>query len=139
MAQEDDQSKWKIKKELTTLDVVNHFVYLDMKDVEEHILRHWNKDKIIRVRTDSTKIMVKDVDTNTTHAIHFRIYDYKPEANATLEGEWGWDFVTRRGLGAGDQIGIYYEKTGESEFCFSVLKKVAPSSASSIRPLSQTN
>ncbi|PQQ20996.1 putative vacuolar membrane protein YML018C-like [Prunus yedoensis var. nudiflora] len=113
MAQEDDQSKWKIKKELTALDVVNHFVCLDMKDVEERILRHWNKDKIIRVRTDSTKIMVKDVDTNTTHALHFRIYDYKPEANALLEGEWGWDFVTRRGLGAGDQIGIYYGKTAK--------------------------
>lgn len=161
MAQEEYHSKWKIKKELTAAEAGGCCLYLDMNDVETHIFRYWDRNKIIRVNIDSTPIRVKDVDTNTVHILHFRIYRERrpvfrdgqwvhpppslpspsplsppskevilgptdtqcPTLLAVFEGHWRLNFIERRSLGPGDQVGIYYDKTDSYELCFSVLSR----------------
>ncbi|XP_021908864.1 uncharacterized protein LOC110822912 [Carica papaya] len=116
-------SEWTIRKLLTETDCSNgrKYIILEKTIVDEHILPYWSVATVERSRIEDVKIMMEDVDTNTQHQVNFRYY--KESDSYSIQGLWRVNFVERRLLAAGDEIGIRYNPFS-SNFSFSVLKRV---------------
>ncbi|KAK3210597.1 hypothetical protein Dsin_015303 [Dipteronia sinensis] len=105
---------------LTEVDVQpgRDYVTLNKEEVEEHIFIHWPDYIITSATIDDIKIFIKDVDTKSNHEVNFRCYGDA----CIFQGLWGYNFIQRRSLRAGDQIGICYDLTF-GVMCFSVLMR----------------
>ncbi|KAI5680965.1 hypothetical protein M9H77_02192 [Catharanthus roseus] len=68
---------------------------------------------------DGTRINVHDLDTNSAHELVLKMW----KSNSfVLTGNWNKDFVNRRNLLKGDEIGLYWDNNN-STLNFTVLKK----------------
>lgn len=122
---------WQMRKMITHSDVAarTHFIKLDNDDVKQYILAHWNDNKIKRATIDDIKMMVEDLDTKTEHEVNFRYY--KPHDSYYLEGLWRKNFIDRRFLLAGDEIGLNYDPVS-AKLLFRVLNRAKSSNSRAI-------
>ncbi|KAL5785916.1 hypothetical protein ACOSQ2_008308 [Xanthoceras sorbifolium] len=117
--------RFTIKITLTEADVQSGRFYLALntKEVEEHIFKHWREIVIKRATIDDIKVTMEDVDTSSEHEVNFRCYKHNNNKNSySIQGLWRRNFIERRSLRTGDQIGIYCDPFS-AKLCFSVLKR----------------
>ncbi|KAK3211184.1 hypothetical protein Dsin_015890 [Dipteronia sinensis] len=102
--------KFTIKKVLTQDDVQpgTDFITLINEDVVKQICSY---------RSPDIKLLIQDVDTNSDHEVYFHSYT---RYAITFYGLWRSNFIDRRSLSAGDEIGFYYNPNS-TKLCFSVL------------------
>ncbi|KAE8055390.1 hypothetical protein FH972_012230 [Carpinus fangiana] len=109
---------WDIKKTIETSDTDGlSRLLLPKTPVREHILRLWDAKRI----ADGIPVRVWDIDTNSEHEL---IFKYWPSGSGTyvLQRNWTKEFVTRRTLEKGDEIGLSWDES-YSRFNFCVLKR----------------
>ncbi|EOX92925.1 AP2/B3 transcriptional factor family protein [Theobroma cacao] len=112
---------WCIKKTLTGSDLGNMSrLMLASECVEHHVFPFWNADQLAKVK-EGLPVSVWDCDTNTEHELVFKRWN--KGANVLIKN-WVKDFVKRRELKLGDEIGLYWN-TCNSRFQFAVLNRVA--------------
>ncbi|KAK3430452.1 hypothetical protein EUGRSUZ_E02044 [Eucalyptus grandis] len=113
---------YKIKKRLTQSDLGHLSRLLIGRDfVKSHFLR-WMSEETVR-QVESSKgadVIVRDMDTCSEHRLVFVFW--ASSGSYVLKGGWIKEFVKRRGLAAGDEVGIYWEPSA-SKFHFSLLHK----------------
>ncbi|KAF8413117.1 hypothetical protein HHK36_001093 [Tetracentron sinense] len=111
---------WKIRKKLTKSDLgqLSRFL-LKTELVERHILRFWGADRIAEaMKLSGTQVKIHDLDTDSRHKLTFK--RWSSSNSYIINNNWNVEFVTRRVLRKGDEIGLcwnYYS----SYFSFSVL------------------
>lgn len=95
-----------IKIKLTAEDVGGKRYYLDLKKaaVEEHIVKLWSPTVVKRATIDDIEVLLRDLDTSSKHNVNFRYYKHRD--SYFLQGLWRKNFIKRRSLKAGDEIGI---------------------------------
>ncbi|KAF8413115.1 hypothetical protein HHK36_001091 [Tetracentron sinense] len=113
---------WKIRKKLTKSDVGQLSRYLLKTElVERHILRFWGNDRIAEaMKLSGTQVKIHDLDTDSRHELTFK--RWSSSNSYIINNNWNVEFVTRRVLRKGDEIGLcwnYYS----SYFSFSVLRR----------------
>ncbi|XWS08149.1 hypothetical protein CRYUN_Cryun41cG0055500 [Craigia yunnanensis] len=112
---------WSIKKQLSESDISNMSrLMLASECVESHVFPFWNDDKLAKIK-EGLEVSVWDCDTKTEHELVFK--QWNKGANVLIKN-WVKDFVKRRELKVGDEIGLYWDKCN-STFKFSVLHQVA--------------
>ncbi|GAB4833751.1 hypothetical protein Ancab_032000 [Ancistrocladus abbreviatus] len=121
---------WKIKKQLTSSDL-NHLsrLLIRKKEVGSYILPELGKEAKVQVHSkNGLGVMAWDCDTETEHQLTFQYW--KSSKSFVLKGGWS-EFVKRRGLTTGDEIGMFWDRLNR-RFSFSVLTRAgrAPSSSS---------
>ncbi|KAH1048312.1 hypothetical protein J1N35_039096 [Gossypium stocksii] len=110
---------WCIKKKLYTSDLGNMSrLILPSELVESHILSHWHTDQLAQIE-EGLPVLVWDCDTHTEHEMKFK--RWKNGANVLIKN-WITQFVKRRELKQGDEIGICWD-IANSRFKFSVLNR----------------
>ncbi|XVE87502.1 hypothetical protein DITRI_Ditri18aG0122900 [Diplodiscus trichospermus] len=110
---------WCIRKQLFASDLGNNSrLLLPLELVESHVFPHWNNDQLGRI-TQGVPVSVWDCNTNTRHDMVFQ--QWNKGANV-LKANWVKEFVKRRELKVGDEIGLYWD-IDNSRFIFSVLKR----------------
>ncbi|KAK2454065.1 B3 domain-containing protein [Trifolium repens] len=70
---------------------------------------------------DGIQVQVRDVDTDTLHTLVFKIWS-SAKSRHVFTKRWLKDFVLRRNLKKGDQIGLRWDQ-GNNQFDFSVLSR----------------
>ncbi|KAF8028664.1 hypothetical protein BT93_E1342 [Corymbia citriodora subsp. variegata] len=86
-----------------------------------HVLPSMDEERVRRVKSSKgAEVGVWDVDTRTEHGLVFAYW--ASSGSYILKGCWMKEFVQRRGLADGDEIGIYWDPTA-SKFHFSLLHK----------------
>ncbi|MBA0830602.1 hypothetical protein Goarm_015124 [Gossypium armourianum] len=112
---------WCIKKQLYNSDLGNlSRLILPSELVESHVLPHWNADQLAQIQ-QGLPVFVWDCDTNTQHYMKFKRWG--KGANVLIKN-WTTDFVKRRNLKLGDEIGLYWD-IHNSRFNFSVLNRAS--------------
>ncbi|KAI3436933.1 Peptidase A1 domain-containing protein [Psidium guajava] len=113
---------YKIKKKLTQSDLGDLSRLLIGKDfARSHVLRWMSKETASQVESDKgASVIVRDADTCSEHRLVFMYW--ATSKSYVLKGGWIKQFVKRRGLAAGDEIGLYWD-TIASKFHFSLLHK----------------
>ncbi|XP_022774157.1 B3 domain-containing protein At2g33720-like [Durio zibethinus] len=112
---------WCIKKQLFESDLGNMSrLLLASKVVESHIFPFWNADQLTKAK-EGLPVSVWDCDTKAEHEMIFRQWN---KGTNVLIKNWIMDFVTRRELKLGDEIGFYWDDCS-SRFKFSVLNQAA--------------
>ncbi|OMO79063.1 hypothetical protein COLO4_24578 [Corchorus olitorius] len=113
---------WCIKKKLCESDLGGMSrLLLSSRDVETHVLPLLNGDKRAQIQTkDGLPVVVWDCDERTGHEMELRQWN-KGKANVLVKN-WVKEFVKRRQLKLGDEIGLYWDQI-ESRFSFSVLNR----------------
>ncbi|XP_030549235.1 uncharacterized protein LOC115754377 [Rhodamnia argentea] len=113
---------YKIKKKLTQSDLGNLSRLLIGRDfAKSHLLRWMSKDTVSQVESDKgATVIVRDADTCSEHRLVFMYW--VSSKSYVLKGGWNKEFVKRRGLEAGDEVGLYWD-TLASKFLFSRLHK----------------
>ncbi|KAK3430451.1 hypothetical protein EUGRSUZ_E02045 [Eucalyptus grandis] len=113
---------YKIKKRLTQSDLSHLSRFLIGRDfVKSHFLR-WMSEEMVR-QVESGKgadVIVRDMDTCSEHRLVFVFW--ASSGCYVLKGGWIKEFVKRRGLAVGDEVGMYWEPSA-SKFHFSLLHK----------------
>ncbi|KAK3432487.1 hypothetical protein EUGRSUZ_E04365 [Eucalyptus grandis] len=113
---------YKIKKKLKQSDPGHLSRLLIGRDfVTSHLLR-WMSEEMVR-QVEGGKgadVIVRDVDTCSEHRLVFVFW--ASSGSYVLKGGWIKEFVKRRGLAAGDEVGIYWDPSA-SKFHFSLLHK----------------
>ncbi|KAB2060883.1 hypothetical protein ES319_A10G049800v1 [Gossypium barbadense] len=110
---------WCIKKKLYTSDLGNMSrLILPSELVESRILSHWNTDQLAQIE-EGLPVLIWDCDTRTEHEMKFK--RWKNGANVLIKN-WITQFVKRRELKQGDEIGIFWD-IANSRFKFSVLNR----------------
>ncbi|TYG97623.1 hypothetical protein ES288_A10G053300v1 [Gossypium darwinii] len=110
---------WCIKKKLYTSDLGNMSrLILPSELVESRILSHWNTDQLAQIE-EGLPVLIWDCDTRTEHEMKFK--RWKNGANVLIKN-WITQFVKRRELKQGDEIGICWD-IANSRFKFSVLNR----------------
>ncbi|KAF6170895.1 hypothetical protein GIB67_014712 [Kingdonia uniflora] len=68
-------------------------------------------------------ILVKDLDTNSCYNMYWR--KWLDDGRFTISHNWNLNFVQRRGLRAGDTIGLYWDRHSPwaASLCFSLLER----------------
>ncbi|OMP09805.1 hypothetical protein COLO4_05119 [Corchorus olitorius] len=118
----DDDDPWCIKKKLSSSDLGgNSRLLLGSDCVASHILPFWNADQIAQIG-QGFPVTVVDIDENKEYDMVFQKWT---NGAHVLKKNWVKDFVKKRQLKVGDQIGLFWD-TGSSNFKFSVLSR-APS------------
>lgn len=101
---------WEIKKPLTTSDVGSQTrLIIPKESVIEHILKYFTKEEIRMVEDEDNpglRINVFDSDSKTTHQLCFK--RWKSTGSYVLNNNWNKDFVLRKNLRAGDNIGLFW-------------------------------
>lgn len=113
---------WKIKKVLTTSDLGKLNRLLFGEDLLENLMLPVLGDDAQRDAGTGmgTPIRVWDVDTESMHLLILKRWaSFK---NFVLIGKWSQDFVRRRELKKGDEIGLQWDSCRHC-FNFSVLKR----------------
>ncbi|KAJ6423550.1 hypothetical protein OIU84_024505 [Salix udensis] len=100
---------------------------LEERLAEKHILPFLNTaqaNQVAGVVSQETnrglKVRVWDVNTGSTHQLVFK--RWSTSRSYIFNDGWTKDFVKRRNLAEGDEIGIYRDKD-QSRFTFSVLSR----------------
>ncbi|KAK2454009.1 B3 domain-containing protein [Trifolium repens] len=109
---------WRIKKVLTQTDLGSNCNIL--------IKRELAKDLIVPVlggrrvcENNDVHVRVWDIDTNSLHSLVFTI---RPSNNShVFKDTWVKDFVIRRNLKIGDEIGMLWDQYNQ-RFVFSVIR-----------------
>jgi hypothetical protein len=109
---------WRIKKVLTQTDLGSNCNILIKRELANHLIvpvlggRQVCENRDVRVR-------VWDIDTNSFHSLVFTI---RPSNNShVFKDTWVKDFVIRRNLQIGDEIGILWDQYNQ-HFVFSVIR-----------------
>ncbi|KAK3038464.1 hypothetical protein RJ639_029762 [Escallonia herrerae] len=110
------EDPWKIKKRLNITDLGR--VLLSKEAVDTHVLRHWNAGSIKALPTGVT-VNVWDYDSDTEHRLILVRWPYSKYC-ALGSRNWGQDFVLRRNLREGDEIGLLWDNSAR-RFGFCVL------------------
>ncbi|CAL9241150.1 unnamed protein product, partial [Arabidopsis halleri] len=107
--QQYETGQWIIKKELNTTDICRQ-LHLRKADVECHILRYLSGDDQKKlVQGDRITINMYDHESDTTHKVLMMRWILKTDYYC-LKNSWRKDFVYRRGLRAGDKIGLSWDR-----------------------------
>ncbi|ESQ49510.1 hypothetical protein EUTSA_v10022244mg [Eutrema salsugineum] len=113
--------RWVIKKTLTRSDVAKSQTRLliPMQSVNEHIRKYLMNDKIGMIEDEDSKgwiVNVYDTDTHSTHTLCLK--KWNSTGSYVLKKNWRKDFVIRRNLQEGHEIGILWNPTEERlNFC----------------------
>lgn len=113
---------WMIRKSLTQSDLGN-LARLLMKTnvIKTHVLPLMREEILTRVESrEGAAVMVFDQDTMTEHKLVFK--QWVSSRSYIFIGRWGKDFVRRRELREGDEIGLYWDPYC-SRFNFRVLNR----------------
>ncbi|KAI6706165.1 hypothetical protein NL676_009127 [Syzygium grande] len=113
---------YKIKKKLTKSDL-GHLsrLLIPRACVTTHVLWCMSEETVTRVMSgEGAEVVVWDADVRSEHRLVFAFW--ASSGAYVLKGCWIKEFVRRRGLAAGDEIGIYWDPTANS-FHFSLLRK----------------
>ncbi|KAJ6936238.1 hypothetical protein NC652_011080 [Populus alba x Populus x berolinensis] len=117
-----------IKKKMKPSDLGNLFWLLVPSDlVEKHILPFLNTDQIKQVNQETSlglKVRVWDMNTQSMHQLVFK--RWSTSRSYIFNDGWTKDFVRRRNLVEGDEIGLYWDNY-HSRFNLSVLSRAAAS------------
>ncbi|KAI6706173.1 hypothetical protein NL676_009135 [Syzygium grande] len=113
---------YKIKKKLTQGDLGHLSRLLIGGDfVASHLLQWMSEETVRQVESGKgADVIVRDVDTCSEHRLVFVFW--ASSGSYILKGGWIKEFVKRRGLAAGDEVGIYWDPSA-SKFHFSLLRK----------------
>ncbi|KAK3432491.1 hypothetical protein EUGRSUZ_E04371 [Eucalyptus grandis] len=113
---------YKVKKRLTQSDLGHMSRLLIGRDsVKSHFLRWVNEETARQVESSKgADVIVRDMDTCSEHRLVFVFW--ASSGSYVLKGGWIKEFVKRRGLAVGDEVGIYWEPIA-SKFHFSLLHK----------------
>lgn len=110
---------WTIKKILAKTDVnpVAGRLVLPKSSFEPYLKEHLSKEDFERLVSEDTGIMVNvyDHDTKTTHKLWLAL-----RGNYHLRRGWGKDFIERKKLREGQEIGLFWDSS-EYRFHFSVI------------------
>ncbi|KAK7251652.1 hypothetical protein RIF29_35031 [Crotalaria pallida] len=68
-----------------------------------------------------TRIRIWDVDTNSMHSLVFKRWDASSKSYVFID-KWAKDFVKRRGLRTGDEIGLHWDPY-KNHFDFTVFHR----------------
>ncbi|CAK7336445.1 unnamed protein product [Dovyalis caffra] len=119
---------FKIKKKMKPSDLGNLCRLLVSAElVEKHILPFMNEDQIRLVEeanqeNNGLKVWIWDMNTESMHQLVFKRWS----TSKSYIFNYGWtkQFVKRRNLVEGDEIGLYWDND-HSRFHFSVLRRAA--------------
>ena len=109
---------WVIKKTLEKSDIGGlSRLLLPKTPVRAQIFGLWDAESI----ANGIPVAVWDFETNSGHELVFK---YRPSGSGSyiLQRNWTEDFVKRRNLKKGDQVGLYWDES-YSRFNFCVLKR----------------
>ncbi|XP_010058655.2 putative B3 domain-containing protein At1g78640 [Eucalyptus grandis] len=115
---------WSFKKKLKASDVDGSSrLLLAASFVHDHVLKEKGEEMVGQVKSRAgKKVPVWDTDTSSKHQLTF---GYWESTNGyVLKGSWKPQFVIRRRLVVGDEIGMLWGER-EQMFYFKVLHKVA--------------
>ncbi|KAK4559402.1 hypothetical protein RGQ29_008566 [Quercus rubra] len=112
---------WKIKKKLTESDL-GHLSRLLVRSslVKNHVLPFLGADCAREVESKGIQVIVWDKDTKSKHQLVFK--QWRTSKSYVFIGMWHQDFVIRRELKQGDEIGLYWD-SNTSMFNFCVLQR----------------
>ncbi|KAL0003045.1 hypothetical protein SO802_016826 [Lithocarpus litseifolius] len=111
-----------MKKKITVSDIDSLSRLLIAKDlVKEHILPQWETSFIEGIK-DGVVVAIWDFDTMTEHQLRFK--QWSSNESCVFNGMWNRDFVSRRQLKVGDEIGLFWDQSN-SRFNFSVLNRAS--------------
>jgi hypothetical protein len=111
---------WAIKKMITTSDIGDSSRLLLATDgVERHILPLWDANRKESLH-EGVQVCVWDCDTKSEHQLVFK--RWASNGSYVLIGKWIKEFVKRRVLNKGDEIGLYWDETN-SRFNFRILNR----------------
>jgi hypothetical protein len=111
---------WVIKKTIQTSDLGDLArLLLAAGLVKQHILPMWNAETIEKIQ-DGVGVVVWDSDTKSEHQMEFKQWK---SGSYVLIKQWKNEFVIRRKLKRGDEVGLYWDQIN-SRFNFSVLKQL---------------
>ncbi|KAL5746384.1 hypothetical protein ACOSP7_027530 [Xanthoceras sorbifolium] len=115
---------WTIKKRLTKSDLNGLSRLLIGKNlIHEHVLPLMSADAVQLVESGTGIIVcVWDHDTHSTHQLMFKKWSQSSKAYI-LSLAWTKDFVKRRDLKVGDQIGLFWD-CHQSMFGFRILDRI---------------
>ncbi|KAK7327656.1 hypothetical protein VNO77_21741 [Canavalia gladiata] len=113
---------WKIKKTLTDSDLgILSRLLLAADVVKRHILPMLGVDYARAAETEEgTPVRVWDMDTKSMHQLVLK--RWSSSKSYVLIGKWNQDFVKRRDLKKGDEIGFHWDPYNYT-FNFCVLKR----------------
>ncbi|XP_038699737.1 B3 domain-containing protein At2g33720-like [Tripterygium wilfordii] len=113
------EDPWKIKKTLQKSDLNGSSrLLMPINLVQSHILPLF--DDADEVEGGGVRVTIWDHDTGTEHQLEFK--RWTSSNSYIFNGEWTKEFVKRRRLAIGDQIGIFWNPYS-SRFHFSVLNR----------------
>ena len=112
---------WKIKKVLRDSDLGNLSRLLLAKDLAESFVMPVLSDAAkVEANGKGTQLVIWDVDTSSMHYLTFKLWI--SSRSYIFGGNWTRDFVKRRGLKKGDEIGFHWDPL-KNCFDFSVLRR----------------
>ncbi|XP_039169455.1 B3 domain-containing protein At2g33720-like [Eucalyptus grandis] len=117
---------WLFKKKLKASDVDHSSrLLLAGSFVHDHVLKEKGEEMVGLVKSRTgIEVPVWDADTSSEHQLVFGYWE--STKGYVLKGGWIPQFVERRGLVVGDEIGMFWnERERERMFYFKVLHKVA--------------
>lgn len=111
---------WVIRKKIETSDI-GHLarLLLAAECVKKHIFTLWDGERIEKMKNEGVPVAVWDCDTMSEHQLVFKQWR---SGSYVLIRKWNDEFVKRRVLKKGDEIGLYWDPNN-SRFSFSVLKR----------------
>ncbi|XP_018728819.2 B3 domain-containing protein At2g33720-like [Eucalyptus grandis] len=113
---------YKIKKTLTKSDLGQlSRLLIPRAGVATYVLPCMDEERATRVKSsEGAEVVVWDEDTHSEHQLVFAYW--ASSGSYVLKGCWMKEFVQRRGLAEGDEIGIHWDPIA-SKFDFSLLHK----------------
>ncbi|GAV85553.1 hypothetical protein CFOL_v3_28989 [Cephalotus follicularis] len=117
------ENPFTITKKLTDSDL-GHLcrLLLKTKSVKDHVLPFLSIDIVNQIESNSgATVTVWDQDTRSDHKLVLK--KWSTCRSYVLIDKWRQDFVLRRGLEEGDEIGLYWD-IYYSRFVFSVFNRV---------------
>ncbi|KAF8028798.1 hypothetical protein BT93_E1453 [Corymbia citriodora subsp. variegata] len=115
---------WKIKKKLTQSDLgglTRLLLPLDL--LEAYVFPFMGKEMLRQVQSEKgMNVVVEDKDTREEHQLVFCRWRSLP--SYVLNNGWTKQFVKRRGLKVGDEIGMLWDQVNH-KFHFKVLSNVS--------------
>ncbi|KAL5813052.1 hypothetical protein ACOSQ3_028002 [Xanthoceras sorbifolium] len=114
---------WRIKKRLTTSDV-GHLsrVLVQTNQVDIHVKPFMERAGLFdQVEKSGLRVSVRDVETDSVHRLVFKRW-IKSSRSFIFIGNWCPEFVHRRRLKEGDEIGFLWDPYS-STFLFRVLSR----------------
>ncbi|XP_054778187.1 B3 domain-containing protein At2g33720-like [Prosopis cineraria] len=117
---------WKIKKVLTATDVLRHHnrLLLASDMVQNLVCTVLTDEESFKLDAgDGAEIKLWDVDTMSLHCLVLK--KWASSGSFVLIGKWNEDFLKRRNLKKGDEIGLQWDKFNH-RFNISVLHRAMP-------------